>query len=195
MSVLAILHKAAAWDITCFRFINDTLYWRPLADLVVYLARDQALEACLLAGSLAYIFRAGFRRFLLLVVWGGAGVVASNLAHNYLLKPFFNRPRPFMALSGVHVLAPLNDLSTLSMSFPSTHAASAMALAVVAAYLDNSIQRWTWLFAVLVGLGAIYSGGHYPGDVVAGWLVGALLGWGLVTLRKTLVASSEPSDN
>jgi membrane-associated phospholipid phosphatase len=189
MSAWVVLHRVATWDLACFRFINDTLYWRPLADMTAVLARDQALLVCLLAGGLAYVYYAGVQRGLRMLIWGGTGVLASNLAHNYLLKPFFNRPRPFLALPDVHLMAPLNDLSLMSMSFPSTHAASAMALAMVAAHLDPTVRGWTWLFAFFVGVGAIYSGGHYPADVVAGWIVGALIGRGLVWLHQILRAA------
>jgi membrane-associated phospholipid phosphatase len=49
--------------------------------------------------------------------------------------------------------------------------------------------RWPLIaLALLIGWGAIYSGGHYPLDVLAGYGVGTILGLILVKLRKLIVA-------
>jgi len=190
MILLDWLGKAAAWDVAAFRFINSGLYWRPLADAAHWFARDTVLLAMIAIGCLLYGLRAGWRGFLHLAGWGAAAVLGSNLLHNLVLKPFFNRTRPFFTVEDVRLIAPLNDLFTMSLSFPSTHAASATALAVVAGAIDSRL-RWVALgFAFCVGLGSIYAGGHYPADVLAGFAVGGLLGWGMVWLRSLFLAAA-----
>lgn len=83
----------------------------------------------------------------------------------------------------------LRDLSTVSTSFPSTHSASAAALAVVVGGLEPRLRGAAWCFALLVGGGAIYSGGHYPLDVAAGYAVGILLGWVLQQAGRWLAVN------
>jgi len=75
-------------------------------------------------------------------------------------------------------------LSTVSLSFPSTHSASAAALAVVVVGLDPRLKWGALIFAAGIGLGAIYTGGHYPLDVAAGYGVGIVLGFALRGMGK-----------
>ncbi len=63
-------------------------------------------------------------------------------------------------------------------SFPSGHAARALMLAIVAlgagpAWLGGLLLAW----APLVGLARVATGLHYVSDVVAGWVLGLLLGF------------------
>ncbi len=186
MSFQIFVEKMVHIDVALFRFINDTLYVRVLADLTYLLARDQLILLFLLVVMAGYGVWAGWRKALALGLWGGTAVLVSNLLHNQLLKLFFNRPRPFMILSDVHLCVPLNDLFSVSLSFPSTHAASAAALAMVAGSLDARTRIWAVIFALLIGLGTIYSGGHYPADVLVGYGIGITLGWGLYRLSRML---------
>ncbi|MCL6614729.1 MAG: phosphatase PAP2 family protein [Firmicutes bacterium] len=88
-----------------------------------------------------------------------------------VLKHLIRRPRPFG-----------HDPS----SFPSGHAASAFALALVLAWRWPRLGWLFWLLAALVGVSRIVLGHHYPLDVVAGALLGTLTAWGYLrwTLRR-----------
>ncbi len=189
MSFQLILEKIAGLDTALFYFINDTLYFRPLADATFFLAHDRLLLAVLLTGVAVYGFISGWQKSCGLVLWGTAAGVICNLLQNLLLKPFFNRPRPYMVLTEVHLCVPLKNLAMVSSAFPSTHAASAAALVIVARNLDRSLTWPALAFAFLVGAGTIYSGGHYPGDVIAGYGVGILIGWGLTCCHRMLQRS------
>jgi membrane-associated phospholipid phosphatase len=82
-------------------------------------------------------------------------------------------------------------------AFPSAHAASGMALygllaLIVMPHLRGRRRVAAAALAVglvgALGLTRVYLGAHYPSDVVAGWLVGALVAAGAWQLGRTLRA-------
>ncbi len=180
---LAALTQA---DRAVFSFVNGTLYFRPLADLTAALADDYVLLGLLLAAAAVYLLWRGWRAGLPALGAGFLAIALSSLLHNEWLKPFFHRTRPFLSLADVHLSAGLRDLAAVSSSFPSTHSSSAVALAIVVGAWDPALRWPAWAFAAGVGFGSIYSGGHYPADVLAGYAVGGLLGWTLAALGKGL---------
>ncbi|WP_215808545.1 phosphatase PAP2 family protein [Rathayibacter toxicus] len=92
------------------------------------------------------------------------------LAHglSIVLKRLVRRPRPKGAGVTVHSSAPS------ALSFPSSHASSTTAAAV----LFTAMVAALWPLAVIVVVGMLASrlalGMHFPSDVIAGTLLGAL---------------------
>ncbi len=91
------------------------------------------------------------------------------IALNYAIKLAVRRPRP--VLDG---LPPLGGAPS-SLSFPSAHALSSFAVAT-AMFRVNPATAGALVVAVLLSLGRPYLGMHYPSDVIAGALLGILLG-------------------
>jgi membrane-associated phospholipid phosphatase len=88
---------------------------------------------------------------------------------NYLVKLAVRRPRP--VLEG---LPPLGGAPS-SLSFPSAHATSSFAVATAMCRVDPAISA-VFLVAIALSLGRPYLGMHYPSDVLAGALLGIVLG-------------------
>ena len=63
-----------------------------------------------------------------------------------------------------------------SSSFPSGHAATSFACATVLASFAPRLRAAFFALAVLIALSRLYNGDHYPLDVAAGSLLGALVG-------------------
>ncbi len=90
---------------------------------------------------------------------------------NYGLKDLFTQPRPFVLKPG------LNIIEASGYGLPSGHAQTAF---VIWGSLALTMKKcWSWVIAglliLLIGLSRIYLGVHFPTDVLAGWLLGALL--------------------
>ena len=93
-------------------------------------------------------------------------LVSSHLVVQ-LLKRTVTRSRPVMP-TGVAALIQPPD----RFSFPSGHAAASLSVALgLAMALPASIGVAVLGLAVVVGLSRCYLGVHYPGDVLAGWLL------------------------
>lgn len=89
-----------------------------------------------------------------------------------ILKPLVARLRPTVEMGAII----LGNGST-DFSFPSGHATMSFAAAVV---LSREEPRWKWLFyllAIAISFSRIYIGKHYPADVLAGAILGIIIGW------------------
>jgi undecaprenyl-diphosphatase len=130
-------------------------------------------------------FETGFSGAILLATAFGTGALAE------LFKLLFHRPRPPSSLQLVH---------ETGYGFPSSHAVVVVAIGAVVWYLFGlrPLIRWggSWrarariglavvTVALLVGLGRVYTGAHYPSDVLAGWALGGL--WASVCLTAAEV--------
>jgi len=101
------------------------------------------------------------------LICAALGPVAITL--NYAIKVVARRPRPL--LEG---LPPLGGAPS-SLSFPSAHATSSFAVATAMTRVEP-IAAAAFLLAGLLALGRPYLGMHYPSDVLAGAVLGVLLG-------------------
>jgi undecaprenyl-diphosphatase len=104
------------------------------------------------------------------VLWAGAGcLVAVGL--NQILGGWVDRARPYAAMPNVHVLVS----RTTDSSFPSDHAVAVGAVAAGLLIADRRLGLVAAVLALVMAFARVYVGAHYPGDVVAGLAVGAVV--------------------
>lgn len=87
-----------------------------------------------------------------------------NSAVVFGLKQFFAVPRP----SGGE--------EYLTLSFPSGHAATAFMVAAVLGWRYKGLRYWLIAIASLVAIGRVVIGAHFVEDIVAGAMIGYLIG-------------------
>lgn len=94
-----------------------------------------------------------------------------------LLKYVIARPRPYDFLAQeisegkIHLNLALGP-ATSNYSFPSGHAALAFASAILLNYLYRGKLLFLYPLAFLMAVSRIYTGVHYPSDVIGGILIG-----------------------
>ena len=101
-------------------------------------------------------------------------VVAFSYALNdFVLKPLFDRDRPFVADSTITVI----DAKPITRSFPSGHAAMAVAGAIAGSQMLAGSAWFWWPLAAVTAVSRIYIGVHWPSDIVAGAFIGVAAAW------------------
>ncbi|BBZ35697.1 bifunctional phosphatase PAP2/diacylglycerol kinase family protein [Mycolicibacterium confluentis] len=124
---------------------------------------------------------------------GVATLGVTSMVTNQVAKRLWKRPRPNR--TSVPLPRQIKRFPT-SSSLPSGHSASAAAFAVAVGLESPGLGLALALLAGLVGLSRVATGAHYPGDVVAGFGIGAgiaVLGGRLVPpVVETRLPRTEP---
>jgi membrane-associated phospholipid phosphatase len=106
------------------------------------------------------------------VLWAAGGTVAAWVLAHYVLKPAVAERRPYLVMRHVEVLL----TRTHEYSFPSGHATIAGAV-IIGLWLSRDwiMAFLGTVFGLFLAFGRIYTGMHYPFDVVGGLLIGGVL--------------------
>ncbi len=128
---------------------------------------------------------------LLVIAWWRGRAMGNRLVAAALLAPvatvvafgvqqlivmFVDEARPY----AVHPSALVLVSRTTDPSFPSDHACVTAAIAVGLLFANRRLGYAAAIGALLMAVTRLYVGAHWPIDVVAGLLVGALVSWGVM---------------
>jgi len=157
-----------AVDTALFRFVNQSLA-NPVFDwLMPRLAGHSLFVPVLLVFGVWLIWKGGRRGRLFVFFLALAILLGDSLICN-TIKKAVARPRPCIALSDARSLVGC----TRSGSMPSSHAANWFAAAMVCFLFYRRSCLVMVPAAATVAFSRVYDGVHYPGDVVAGAILGA----------------------
>lgn len=156
----------------------------PLGDTIMtFFSRIGDLGTVWLLLALLLIIRRPTRRTGIAIL---AALLLANLLGNYILKPLIGRPRPFMLspLDGLPEIALLEN----SFSFPSGHTISSFAAATALFVHNKRLGTPALLLAALIAFSRLYIYVHFPSDVLAG----TLLGWLIGCITARLITAQTP---
>lgn len=94
-----------------------------------------------------------------------------------LMKPFFQRLRPSQDPALQHLVHIVNGYKGGKFGFASSHSANTFGASIYFWLLLGKDKKWIlflFMWALFVSYSRIYLGVHYPGDTLAGILVGVL---------------------
>lgn len=106
------------------------------------------------------------------------------------LKWLVDRKRPPVSVPGVNVLGPM----LTSLSFPSGHTVTAFTIVGLLFFVDKTLAWVALPIATLVGVSRVYLGVHFPSDVLAGALLGGVVGFSLTRFFARRLAVDERGD-
>lgn len=165
-------------DIKLFYLINRTIQNHFFDFLMPIITKLGSGEAAFAIAVLIILFnlrkKANKAAGILLL----AGLTPTYYAIEFL-KKFVARPRPYNALTDVHLIGQAGGFS-----FPSGHATIAFMTAVILSHYFKRGRTIFYLLAVAVCVSRVYVGVHYVSDVAAGAIIGSAIGFVLVKIAK-----------
>jgi len=153
-------------------------------DPVIYYGTRSLVWIPLYLLTLFVVIREYKWRTIWILVFVTLMILVSDQFSN-LFKEWIARPRPTHepGLSGVHTVYGYTGGMN---GFYSAHASNTMAIAIFLIFLmKNKYKTLTivlFLWALFMGYTRIYLGVHYPGDIMAGFIMGGLIGYGTYRL-------------
>lgn len=155
------LHNASC-DFVMF-WVSNKIIWVPFYAFLVYL-----------------IIKKFRNKSIWILLFVGLLITASDQL-SVFIKNWVERPRPCHNDEISHLIHLVNNRCGGSFGFLSSHASNAFALAVfIIPVLKDKIRFFApiaLLWAALISYSRIYLGVHYPGDVLAGAMLGCGLGF------------------
>jgi undecaprenyl-diphosphatase len=171
-------------DQQLFLFLNSLN--SPFWDQVMHAISGRVIWAPLYMAILIYLGVKYKRKFFVILLFIILAVSFADQGSVQLFKNIFHRLRPCHepALAGmVHLV---NGECGGLYGFVSSHAANSFNVALLSLMFIN--KRWYTIciiiWASIIGYSRIYLGVHYPGDVISGSLLGALIGWSIYKLYE-----------
>lgn len=161
-------------DTGLFLFFNRDIA-NPLFDLFfTQVTHFQFWIIPMVVAAIFFIRKEKKRAFLLLGLALVTVAISDPVSHR-ILKPLFGRSRPchpeFFIEGGRFLLG-----MRRSLSFPSTHSMNMFSQAALFASFYPRRWYYFYLFAVMIGFSRIYTGVHYPIDVIGGAVFGFVVG-------------------
>jgi undecaprenyl-diphosphatase len=173
-------------DWRVYHSINDFV-WRHhwLGSLFKAIETYGTILIAVAAFALWFFARPGGDRKWKLAAGSALGAAALGIVINRVIAALYHRDRPFIAHPSAHVFGPHKT----DPSMPSDHATAALAIAVAVLLIDTGVGLVFLALAVLIAIGRVIIGEHYPGDVLVSTVVALVAAFVVVRLGRPVIAA------
>lgn len=135
-----------------------------------------------ITGLLWFLARPGRDRKWKLACANGYAAAALGYVIAFVIHHIYDRARPYEAHAIRHPWS-----SSTDASFPSDHTSLSFAIAFAVLMFDTLAGVVFLVIATIIGVGRLFIGAHYPGDVLAGVAVGLVAAFVVVRLLPRFV--------
>ena len=136
-----------------------------------------------ITGLLWFFSRPGGDRKWKLACGSGYAAAALGYVIAFVIHHIYDRARPYEAHAIRHPWS-----SSTDASFPSDHTSLSFAIAFAVLAFDTVAGVLFLVVAAIIGVGRLFIGAHYPGDVLAGVGVGLVAALVVIRLLPRFVA-------
>ncbi len=186
-----MLETLISWDHILFDLINQTLT-NPFLDTVLPIMRDKYVWVPFYIFLIAYFNINYGLKGLAVTLMVILTITISDQTSSSLLKETVERLRPCKQSGIMEEARLLIGNCGAGYSFTSSHATNHFALAGFLATLLGT--RWGWvapaiyIWAFVVSYAQVYVGVHFPFDVLAGGILGTIIGKVMATITQKVLA-------
>ena len=145
------------WD-GCMLVYTSMAVWMPLAAILLYVL----------------IKNNNIKDFFLLIVLVAIVATLTDTISSGICKPFFERWRPTNDPMLMYAVDVVNETRGGRFGFTSSHAANSFGIATFVSLLirNRALSVSLVIWAAMNAFTRIYLGVHYPGDILAGTMIG-----------------------
>ncbi|MCX6153573.1 MAG: phosphatase PAP2 family protein [Candidatus Kapabacteria bacterium] len=170
-----------SFDKSAFYFINVTLA-NSITDFIMPIITNEHYWMPVYVLLFVYLLIFSGKKGRIVALGLAVTIIITDQFCSSFLKQAVGRLRPCFTLNNIHLLVSCGP----GKSFPSSHAANNFAAAV---FLLNYYSKQKYIFIIiasLVALSRVFVGVHYPLDIMAGALIGALIAYIVVFSIKKI---------
>ena len=184
-----MIEELIQFDHKLFFLINNSMT-NPFFDWIMPLLRNKYFWSPLYLFLVVFFIRDYGRQGYVIILFLLLTFAFADMSSSGLIKPIAKRLRPCNDPEITQLISRANCGS--GFSFPSSHAANHFAIAM---FLSTVFfKRWKWITAIAIVWAAsisfaqVYVGVHFPLDVLAGGLLGSMIGY----ITGTIVLVIQP---